>query len=139
MNLARWVFRIAGVYGIAVLIPGLFLEQASGRAAPPPINHPEWYYGFYGSALAWQLAFLAISTDPVRYRPLMLVSMVEKFVFPLACLTLLALGRLQPSGPLYGGLIDLGWLALFSLAYVRTRQAALDAAAQTGSSRESVR
>ena len=124
MRFARWVFRIAGIYGLIVLVPGLFLEQVSGRTAPPPINHPEWYYGFYGSALAWQLVFLAVSADPIRYRVLMLAAVAEKFAVPAACLTLLALGRLAPGGPLYGSLIDIVWLVMFSAAWLRTRAAA---------------
>lgn len=78
---------------------------------------------FCGSALSWQLVFLAISTDPARYRPLMLASVVEKFVFPFACLTLLALGRLAPNGPLYASLVDAGWMVLFAVSYARTRPA----------------
>ena len=31
--------------------------------------------------MAWQIAFLMIGSDPVRFRPLMIPSMIEKFGF----------------------------------------------------------
>ena len=37
MAFARWIFWIAGVYGLLVLIPGFFLERQAGEAAPPAI------------------------------------------------------------------------------------------------------
>jgi hypothetical protein len=118
MRFARWTFLIAGVYGVLVLIPGFFLE---GAVAPPPINHPEFYYGFYAAALVWQAVFLLISRDPARWRPLMLLAVFEKLAFFGPCLVLFALGRLAPGGPLLGGLIDGVWMVLFAICYLRTR------------------
>jgi|SRR5579872_615904 len=46
--------------------------QNRGRDTPPAITHPEYFYGFLGGALAWQFLFLVLSTDPVRYRPMIL-------------------------------------------------------------------
>jgi hypothetical protein len=40
MRLARWIFLIAGIYGVLVLLPGFFVELA-GR----PQAQPEFYYG----------------------------------------------------------------------------------------------
>ena len=87
MKAARLIFAIAAIYGIAVLVPGLFIES-SGALAFVELSNPEYYYGFYGSALVWQFAFLAIASDPVRYRPLMLVAVLEKAAFFGACLWL---------------------------------------------------
>ena len=75
MRFAKIVFRIAGIYGIIVLLPQYFTEDKTGRDFPPPITHPEFYYGFVGLALTWQLLFLLLSTDPVRYRLMMIPSM----------------------------------------------------------------
>jgi hypothetical protein len=58
---AKRVFFRAGVYGLIVLVPLYFLEDRLGRIFPPPLTHPEDFYGFIGVALAWQLAFLTIS------------------------------------------------------------------------------
>ena len=52
------VFFGAGIYGVVTLLPQIFLEAKLGRDFPPPLNHPEHFYGFIGVALAWQLVFL---------------------------------------------------------------------------------
>ena len=70
MKFSRWVFRIAGIYGLIVLVPQYFMEGRMGADYPPAITHPEYYYGFLGVGVAWQIAFLdhversaAISAD----------------------------------------------------------------------------
>jgi len=93
MNFARRVFLIAGVYGILVLTPQYFLEDRVGVDNPPPVNHPEFYYGFTGVALAWQVLFLIIARDPVRLRPAMLPGVLEKFSFTGAGVVLYLQGR----------------------------------------------
>ncbi len=67
MRFSKTVFMIAGIYGIIVILPGYFTEGRFSAQFPPAITHPEFYYGFYGVALAWQVAFLVIATDPVRF------------------------------------------------------------------------
>ena len=46
--------------------------ERTGLDNPPPVTHPEFYYGFVGVALAFQLVFLTIASDPLKYRPLIL-------------------------------------------------------------------
>jgi hypothetical protein len=121
MRSARWIFLIAGIYGVLVLVPGFFLETRFGASEPPAVTHPEFYHGFFGSALVWQLAFFVIASDPVRYRPLMLVSVLEKLSFLATCLALYATGRLAAGGPLLGSLIDGVWMVLFVIAWRQTR------------------
>lgn len=120
MKAARWIFLIAGIYGILVLIPGFFLES---MVAAPPITHPEFYYGFYGSALVWQLVFLAIARDPVKLRPLMLLAVLEKVAFFVPSLALHFTGRLPMGGPLIGGMIDGVLMVLFAFAWWSSRGA----------------
>jgi hypothetical protein len=123
MQFARRVFHIAGVYGLVVLLPQYFLEERLGRDYPPPINHPEHFYGFIGVATAWQLAFLIIARDPVRYRLMMLPGILEKLSFGVAALVLLAQGRLARTVVAFG-VLDLIWAVLFAWAYVKVgRQA----------------
>src|SRR5262245_17918 len=93
MRFARWVFRIAGIYGLAVLAPQYCLEAQVGRDYPPPVTHPEFFYGFLGVAVAWQVAFLLIARDPARYRPLMIPAVLEKVTFGIAVLVLFAQQR----------------------------------------------
>lgn len=121
MKFARITYLIAAIYGVLVLLPGFFLEGQFSRTSPPELTHPEFYYGFYGSALVWQFAFFLIARDPARYRPLMLVSVLEKASFLIACLLLWSSGRLGMIGPFYGSLIDGVWMVLFAIAWTRTK------------------
>ena len=120
MKFAKVVFRVAGIYGLLVLVPQFFLEGKIGRDAPPPITHPEFFYGFICVAVAWQVLFLVLSTDPVRYRPMMIPAMLEKIGFPIAVVVLYLQDRLAPTifAP---AAADLVLLVLFALSYRKTR------------------
>jgi hypothetical protein len=122
LAVARSIFRFAGWWGVAVLAPQFFLEAKNGRDFPPTINHPEYYYGFLAVGFAWQVAFLIIARDPVRFRPLMLPSMIEKFGFGVAAAVLFALGRV---GGLFFAVSLSDWAlgALFVAAYLKTKPA----------------
>lgn len=74
----KWIFRLAGLYGLLVAVPLFFLEATVSAPPAAAIARPEFYYGFAGVTTAFQILFLVISTDPVRYRPLMLVGVLEK-------------------------------------------------------------
>lgn len=120
LRFARYLFAFAGIYGLFVLAPGYFMEARVGIDNPPAITHPIYYYGFIGVGLAWQLAFLLIASDPLRYRPLMLVGVVEKFTFGIAAVALYAQGRLDAL--IFGfSLFDMSLGVLFVLAFWRTR------------------
>lgn len=88
MRFARIVFAIAGVYGLLVLAPMYFVFDVVGRQSPPPVTHPEFYYGFVGLGLVWQIAFLVIAIDPARYRPMMIVCVLEKASYLIAVVAL---------------------------------------------------
>ena len=118
MRFAKTVFTIAGIWGFIVLTPLYFLEGKIGLTNPPAITHPEYFYGFISVALAWQVAFLMIARDPVRYRTLMIACMLEKFPFPIACMLLYMHGRIA-SQVLASSMVDLLLGVLFVLAYVR--------------------
>jgi hypothetical protein len=119
MRFAKVVFLIAGIYGLVVLAPQYFLEEKSGRDFPPAINHPEYYYGFIGVALAWQVLFLILSRDPLRYRAMMIPSILEKAGFGIAVIVLFLQHRVSPV-LLGAGLIDLILGLLFAVAYFKT-------------------
>jgi hypothetical protein len=121
--LARWVFWIAGAYGLLILTPFYFMEKQIGIDQPPPITHPEFFYGFIGCALAFQVAFLLIGTDPVRYRAMMIPSVIEKFSYGIACVVLNAQGRLPGVVLIFAG-IDLVLGTLFIFSYFATRLSA---------------
>ena len=120
MQFARRVFLIAGILGLIVLLPQYFLEARIGRDMPPEITHPEFYYGFVGVALAWQVLFLIVATDPQRYRPMMIPAVLEKASFGIAVVVLVSLGR-TAMPMLAGAVMDLTLGVLFVLAYFKTR------------------
>jgi len=120
MAFARWVFWIAGAYGMVVLGPQYFLEGKFGTDYPPAIKHPEFYYGFLGVAIAWQIAFVVIGRDPVRFRPMMLPSVVEKFSFAGAVGWLFYQNRV-PAAMVGAGFVDFCLGVLFLVAWHRTR------------------
>ena len=118
MKFARYTFAAAGIIGILVLVPLYFLLEQTGIDNPPAITHPEFYYGFIGVALAFQIVFLIIATDPVKYRPLMIAAMFEKFAFVVPTFYLYSQGRV--TGSIVGGAaLDLLWGILFVVSYFR--------------------
>lgn len=123
MKFAKITFLIAGIYGLIVLLPLYFMEQQTGRDYPPPITHPEYYYGFIGVAVAWQLVFLVMSRDPARYRPIMLAAIVEKVSFGIPVAILYSQQRVSPF-IVGGAMIDALLGVLFLVAYFRTAQRA---------------
>jgi hypothetical protein len=119
MRFSKVVFLIAGIYVLIVLLSQYFLESKIVRDSPPPITHPEFYYGFLGVALAWQVLFLVLARDPERYRPMMIPAILEKIGFPIAIVVLFLQNRVSrlmfaPAG------IDLILGVLFVAAYVKT-------------------
>jgi hypothetical protein len=119
MKFARVVFLIAGIYGLLVIAPQYFTEAKTGLDYPPAITHPEFYYGFVGIALAWQVLFLILARDPVRYRLMMVPAVLEKFTFGLAVVVLYLQNRVPALLLGFGG-IDLLLGALFIVAYLKT-------------------
>jgi len=119
MRLARWIYLVAATYGLLILAAGLFAERTLD-GSDAPLVHPEFYYGFYGSAIVWQLVFLLIASDPERFRVLMPFTFLEKAAFLVSNLALLATGRMSVGGPFIGGLIDGALMILFVIAWLRT-------------------
>jgi hypothetical protein len=122
MRFAKIVFIVAGIQGLLILLPMYFLEDKIGLDAPPAITHPEYFYGFLGVALAWQVLFLVLSTDPVRYRAMILPCVLEKVGWGIALVVLLLQGRL-PLSAFAVGSVDWIFAFLFLAAYFRTKSA----------------
>jgi hypothetical protein len=122
MRFARAVFAIAGTWGVLVVTPLYFLFDFVGRQYPPPVTHPDFYYGFVSVALAWQVAFLVIAMDPVRFRPMMAAAILEKFGYIASLAVLYARGQLQFGQAAVGG-PDFVLGLLFFAAFLKTRGA----------------
>jgi hypothetical protein len=119
MKFAKVVFWVAGIWGLLVVTPLYFLFDVIGRQDPPAITHPGFYYGFVGLALAWQIAFLIIGANPVRLRPMMIPSVVEKFTFCVAVVVLVLNGKMHRPDLVFAG-TDLTLGVLFVAAFVVT-------------------
>src|ERR1700722_16143244 len=123
MKFAKIVFWAAGIWGVLLLAPLYFMFDLIGRQDPPPITHPAFYYGFVGAGLAWQIAFLMIATNPVRFRPIMIACVVGKFTSAAALFVLDLQNRLHPSDLTFG-VVDLLFGVLFVVALFRVRDVA---------------
>jgi len=120
MKFAKIVFWIAGVFGVLALAPLYFIFDLAGRLDPPPITHPQFYYGFAGVALAFQLVYFVIATDPVRFRPIMIPGALGKASFAGALLVLCQQGRVAPQVAMTG-VPDALLAALFLISFFKTK------------------
>ncbi|MGE5834543.1 MAG: hypothetical protein ACM4AI_08710 [Acidobacteriota bacterium] len=120
MRFAKIVFTVAGVWGLLVVTPLYFTFDMIGQLYPPPITHPDFYYGFLAITVAWQTAFLIIGRDPVRLRPMMIPAVLEKAFYILTLAVLYGQGRLEP-GQVAPGLPDFVLGCLFVAAFFKTR------------------
>ena len=94
MKFAKLVFTGAGMWGVVVLTPFYWLVDVTGRHYPPPTDYPHFFFGFFSVAMAWQIAFFVIGSNPGRFRPIMIPSVLEKFGHVLTVAVLYAHGRI---------------------------------------------
>jgi hypothetical protein len=121
VKFAKIVFWGAGIWGVLALTPLYFIFDLIGRQDPPTITHPGFYYGFAGIGLAWQFAFFVIAKDPVRFRAMMIPSVLEKLGFGFPVIVLYMQRRIG-AGDLALGCIDLLLGALFLVAFGATAE-----------------
>ena len=119
MKFAKMVFWVAGMWGFLVLTPLYFMFDIIGQKDPPPITHPGFFYGFVGVALVWQVVFIIVATDPVRYRPLMIPSILEKVSWSTAVIVLVMQQRMHQSDLVFAG-TDLLLGVLFVITWFKT-------------------
>jgi hypothetical protein len=120
MRFARWVFLIAGIYGLVTVVPQYGLERLIAERTGP-ITHPEYFYGFLGVIVAFQLVFLTIARDPARLRPIMPACVVEKLSFGIAGWALFHAHRIGADVVFFAS-IDLVLAVLFATAWIRVAQ-----------------
>ncbi|HET6970000.1 MAG TPA: hypothetical protein VFH92_02645 [Phenylobacterium sp.] len=119
MTFARRVFTWAAIFGFVMIAPLFVAEGLVERLLRHALTQPQWYYAFAEVALGFQVVYLLIGRDPVRYRPLMPVCAITKFGFGVTIWTLAGLGRTDP----FLGIAatpDLFWAGAFLLAYRAT-------------------
>ncbi len=124
MRFAKYVFVGAGIWGLAILPPFYWLVDITGRRYVEPTQYPQFYYGFMSITLAWQVAFLVIGSNPARFRPLMVPSILEKFGYVVTLVVLYAQRRIAWADA-QALVPDLVLGLLFITAFVRTRGSAV--------------
>ena len=119
MKFAKIVFWLAAIWGFLIITPLYFLFALISKNDPPPITHPGFFYGFVGVAMVWQLAFILIARDPIRFRPMMIPAILEKLVYSIPVIILVLQKRMHPADLVFSA-TDLLLGVLFLIAYLRT-------------------
>jgi predicted tellurium resistance membrane protein TerC len=123
MKFAKWVFWIAGIWGVLVLVPLYFALGFIARRDPPAVNHLQFFFGFIGVGLAWQAAFFVIGSDPGRFRALMIPAVLEKWIY-VASICVLHSRGLVTAQQSASAIPDFVWGVFFLIAFWKTRAAA---------------
>lgn len=116
MRLAKWIYLSAGMFGVLVTIPMALAEKAIEQIMPPAVNHPEFFYGFVLLNACWQVLYLFLSTDPIRYRPMMIPSFLAKASGVVALTWLYLQGRISNQWTVTI-IVDGIWALLFIVAF----------------------
>jgi hypothetical protein len=114
MKFAKWVFLLAGVLGLLSTVPLLFAENTMR------VRQAEFYYGFVCLNICWQVLYLLLSSDPIRYRPMMIPALLAKGSGTVALTWLYLLARVSAQW-IVAGAVDGVFTVLFAAAYWSTR------------------
>jgi hypothetical protein len=114
MRPAKWIFLIAGILGLLSTIPLVFAEKVM------EVKQPEFYYGFVFLDICWQILYLFLSSDPVRYRAMMIPAILAKGSGTVALTWLYLLGRVSGQW-IAVGTVDGVFAVLFLFAFWATR------------------
>lgn len=113
VRFASRLFRIAAIYGVIVLLPLYFV------AIPHPYRLN--LVGFAGVSLVFQGLFWIIARDPLRFLPLVALSVFEKLCFGIPALAFWARGQANGITAAFGA-IDLLLGTLFLLVFLRLKR-----------------
>ena len=114
MRLARWIFLIAGISGLLSTVPLAFAEKVM------EVKQPEFFYGFVFLNICWHISYLFLSSNPVRYRPMMIPAFLAKGSGTVALTWLYLLGRVSGQW-IAVGTLDGVIAVLFLVAFWATR------------------
>ena len=75
MKLARWIFLVAGILGLLMVAPVAFTLVAGGKTIlPDAANLGLFIYVMVLQHICWQILFIILAREPIRYRPMMLLA-----------------------------------------------------------------
>jgi hypothetical protein len=120
MSFTKIVFWIAGAWGVLSITPLYFMFDTMGRQDPPALTHSQFYFGFLGVTLAWQIAFFVIATDPARFRPMIIPSLIEKLTY-VGAITVLYLERRMTPSEAISAFPDAILAVLFVISFAKTK------------------
>ena len=104
---------------MTVLTPLYWLFDITGRRYQAPVDYPHFFFGFVSVAMAWQIAFLIIGSNPVRFRALMIPAILEKLGFVSTLAVLYAQSRISAADA-QAAVPDLMLCVLFVVALATT-------------------
>jgi hypothetical protein len=116
VRFASRVYRWSAIYGAIVLLPTYLL--------PIPDPYKLTQIGFVGLALVFQGLFWIIARDPLRFMPLMPLSLFEKLCFGIPALAFWARGQTDAVTGAFG-CIDLLLGVAFAVAFIRLRRSSV--------------
>jgi Na+/H+ antiporter NhaA len=114
MKFAKWVFLTAAIIGLLSTVPLLFAENLI------QVKSPEFFYGFVFLNICLQILYLFVSTDPVRYRLMMIPSFLAKASGAIMLIWLFFAGRVSTQW-LGIAAVDGIFAALFLAAYITVK------------------
>jgi len=127
MKLVRWIFFSAGIFGLIPVISLAYSSLVSKESILPDGTTTGLF--FYGSAvqyICWQILYLFLSRDPLRYRSIMIPAFFAIAITPFYPIWLYIYG-FRPWIPIT--LVNLVFALLFVLAFWLTgRERKLSAA-----------
>ena len=115
MKFARWVFLAAGIFGLVLLIPlvySVLFDRESILLGGASAGL--FFYTSVFQYVCWQILYLVLAKDPLRYRPIMIPAFLAIAVTPFYPIWLYMYG-LRPWIPII--VINLIFALLFVLAF----------------------
>ena len=85
------------------------------------VKQPEFYYGFVFLNICWQILYLILSSNPIRYRPMMIPAFLVKGSGTATLTWLYLAGRVSGQW-IAMGIVDGIFAVLFLLAFRATRR-----------------
>jgi hypothetical protein len=105
---------MAAISGLLSTVPLALSEKVM------EVKQPEFFYGFVFLNICWQISYLFLSSNPVRYRPMMIPAFLAKGSGTVALTWLYLLGRVSGQW-IAVGTLDGVIAVLFLVAFWATR------------------
>jgi hypothetical protein len=93
MKLARWVFLIAGIFGLIPVVPLVYTTMVKGEAILPDFASMGSFFSVsVFQYVCWQISYIILARDPVRFRSMIILAFFVEITAPLNPLWLFLYG-----------------------------------------------